>query len=444
MVHPAAVVVDNHEEAAGSAHTASSGRTRLPRRRRVRAPTAVAPGVGAARELPTGTRAAAARTRTARRRHLRGARSAADRRSALSRGSRRHCVASLATPEVRGLRSRGAELLGVALPVLGDLDVQVEVDPLAEQRLDRRRGRWCRPRAGADPPRPMTMAFCERPLDEHVDPHVEQRLALAAALARHASPRRRRPGECGSSSRTPSSAASRTSSAIMTSLGLVGEHAVGVERPGRRRQVLGEHRRDLVDLVAAGGRARARSRPSRPSWSMAMRCSASRCRSTRSVLVAMRDDRRALAPAAARRARAAMNSSPGPIRWSAGRQKPMTSTSSRVSRHQVVEPLPEQGARLVQPRGVDEDQLAARLGDDAADGVPGRLRLGRRDRDLLPDQRVGQRRLAGVGAPDEAGEPARHTGVTAPSPCSLGLLSPPCATGPRGRWSASGRRPARR
>ena len=32
--------------------------------------------------------------------------------------------------------AQAAELLGVALPVLGDLDVQVEVHPLAEQRLD--------------------------------------------------------------------------------------------------------------------------------------------------------------------------------------------------------------------------------------------------------------------------------------------------------------------
>ena len=36
----------------------------------------------------------------------------------------------------RGSEAEALQLLGVALPVLGDLDVQVEVDPLAEQRLD--------------------------------------------------------------------------------------------------------------------------------------------------------------------------------------------------------------------------------------------------------------------------------------------------------------------
>src|SRR5699024_9074310 len=42
---------------------------------------------------------------------------------------------------------------------------------------------------------------------------------------------------------------------------------------------------------------------------------------------------------------------------------------------------------------------------DAADGVPGGLRPAGGDRHLLADQRVGQRRLAGVRAPDHADEP---------------------------------------
>ena len=78
---------------------------------------------------------------------------------------------------------------------------------------------------------------------------------------------------------------------------------------------------------------------------------------------------------------------------------------------QVVEPLPEQGARLVQPGGVDEDQLRRGRGDDPADGVPGGLRLAGGDGDLVPHQRVGQRRLAGVGPSDEAGEPGPELGV---------------------------------
>ena len=42
------------------------------------------------------------------------------------------------------LEAELAQLLGVALPVLGDLHVQVEVDRRAEQRLDLRRARRCR------------------------------------------------------------------------------------------------------------------------------------------------------------------------------------------------------------------------------------------------------------------------------------------------------------
>src|SRR5207248_5136734 len=73
--------------------------------------------------------------------------------------------------------------------------------------------------------------------------------------------------------------------------------------------------------------------------------------------------------------------------------------------HEVVEPLPEQRARPVQTGRVDEDELRVRPVQYPADHVPGGLRLGRGDRDLLPDQRVGQRRLAGVRPADETGEP---------------------------------------
>ena len=71
---------------------------------------------------------------------------------------------------------------------------------------------------------------------------------------------------------------------------------------------------------------------------------------------------------------------------------------------QVVEPLAEQRPRLVQPGGVDQHQLGIGPVHDAADRVPGGLRLGRGDRDLAADQGVGQRRLARVGPADEAGE----------------------------------------
>ncbi len=43
--------------------------------------------------------------------------------------------------------------------------------------------------------------------------------------------------------------------------------------------------------------------------------------------------------------------------------------------HDRVEPLAEQGARAVHPRGVDDDELPVRAVHDPADGAPGRLRL---------------------------------------------------------------------
>ena len=84
----------------------------------------------------------------------------------------------------------------------------------------------------------------------------------------------------------------------------------------------------------------------------------------------------------------------------------------------VVEPLPQQGARAVQPRRVDEHELPVLPGDDAAHGVPGGLRLVAGDDDLGADERVGQGRLAGVGTPHEATEagPERHAAILAPGP----------------------------
>src|SRR4051794_38624131 len=67
------------------------------------------------------------------------------------------------------------ELLGIALPVLGDLDVQVEVDLLPQQGLD------AAPRLGPDLLEPgATTAdddrLLARPLDEQVDPDLEHRV----------------------------------------------------------------------------------------------------------------------------------------------------------------------------------------------------------------------------------------------------------------------------
>src|SRR6478736_2969381 len=90
-------------------------------------------------------------------------------------------------PRPLGLGPSEAEtlqLLGVALPVLGHLDVQVEVDLLAEERLDA----LARVRADLTQPGAPTSdddRLLARALHEDVDPHVEQRLVLGAPLPRH-------------------------------------------------------------------------------------------------------------------------------------------------------------------------------------------------------------------------------------------------------------------
>ncbi len=84
-----------------------------------------------------------------------------------------------------------AQLLGVALPLLGDLDVQVEVDRRAQQLLDLRAG------VGADLAQAGTLladddALLAVALDVDVDAYVDQRLVLGAVGAAGPS-RRRRP-----------------------------------------------------------------------------------------------------------------------------------------------------------------------------------------------------------------------------------------------------------
>ena len=74
--------------------------------------------------------------------------------------------------------------------------------------------------------------------------------------------------------------------------------------------------------------------------------------------------------------------------------------------HEVVQALTEQRARLVDSRGVHDDELPLRAVDDAADSATRRLRLLARDRDLLADEGVRERRFPDVGAADEGHETA--------------------------------------
>src|SRR5665647_781185 len=80
-----------------------------------------------------------------------------------------------------GLETEPLQLLGIALPVLGDLDVQIEVDPLAEQHLDPLA------RGGADLTKTGSAladddGLLAGPFDEDVDPDVEHRRDLGSTL----------------------------------------------------------------------------------------------------------------------------------------------------------------------------------------------------------------------------------------------------------------------
>src|SRR5664280_3245853 len=90
--------------------------------------------------------------------------------------------ASWTSQAVNRLEAKPLQLFGIALPVLGDLDVQVEVDSLAEQRFDPlacSRADLAKTRSTlADDDGLLAGA-----LDEDVDPHVEHRGDLRAARA---------------------------------------------------------------------------------------------------------------------------------------------------------------------------------------------------------------------------------------------------------------------
>jgi len=102
----------------------------------------------------------------------------------------------------RVLEAQSAKLFRITLPVLCDLDAQVEVNLCAQDLLDLAacRGTHFAQRA---PPLPIDDALLAGPLDiehrEHVD-QVVTALPRVDLIDHHAN-------ECGSSSRTPSRAA---------------------------------------------------------------------------------------------------------------------------------------------------------------------------------------------------------------------------------------------
>jgi len=64
----------------------------------------------------------------------------------------------------------------------------------------------------------------------------------------------------------------------------------------------------------------------------------------------------------------------------------------------------------MEARGVDDDDLRFLVSDYATDDVTGGLRLRRGNGDLGTNQGVGESRLAGIWAPDEADEPGVESG----------------------------------
>ena len=124
---------------------------------------------------------------------------------------------------IRPIRVRGAsqteaiERVGPPLPVGLDLHARLEVDPHAEQRLELAAGRRCPPRLSTEPPRPMTMPFCDsrstRTTTREREERTVGRLPLLDLLGR--SPR----SSAGSSSRATASSFSRSSSATRNDSG---------------------------------------------------------------------------------------------------------------------------------------------------------------------------------------------------------------------------------
>src|SRR5450631_2120946 len=297
------------------------------------------------------------------------------------------------------LEAEPLQLFGIALPVLGDLDVEVKIDPLAEQRLDPLAG------GGADLTKARSTfadddCLLAGPFDEDVDPDVEQRRDLRTA----------RPGQHlvdddGQAVRhlvvKPLKGCLADELGDHDDLRLVGQHTVGVQHR-RGRQVGREQRGDLADLVAAHGRARDDGSP----FAKLVHGDEvlGQPRSLDPVaLGGQRHDRSVLG-------QHQLGELPGDVR--VARSDPLVCRQAeadhvhlqqRLADH-VVQALTQQRSGFVQTWRVDQDQLPRLRGHDPPDGVSGGLWLARCDGYLLADHRVGQRRLTGVRTAHQTGE----------------------------------------
>ena len=236
-------------------------------------------------------------------------------------------------------------MLRVCLPVLGDLDLQVEVDRRTQQRLDLRGARSRRPRAAGRPcgrsrcpsgcparrrcSRTRRAAACPRAVlaQAHLldDDRDRVRQLVADALERGLADQLR----------------------DQRLLRLVGDLTLGVERrspraaarrAGRRARRPG--RRDAAETGTIVGPLDPGRRPAGDRHQVL----GEPVRLTRSALVATRDLRRFATFASS----LTRNRSPGPTVSLAGRQTADHVDLGPGGLHQVVEPLTQQGPRLVQ------------------------------------------------------------------------------------------------
>ena len=216
--------------------------------------------------------------------------------------------------------------------------------------------------------------------------------------------------EWGSSSWTPSRAASRISSATATSMvcpsssspsgNSTGPSGICEMRRSARRTTWSPVRADT-------GMTSDHSKPtSSASCATSLSRSARTARLTVSVFVT-------IATIGLRRrceSSVAMNRSPGPTAWSAGMHRPTTSTLVHVSRTWSFSRSPSRVRGRWRPGVSTMISWPSGSVDDAAQHAPRRLRAVGGDGDLAAHQRVGEGRLAGVGTSDEAREAAaeRH------------------------------------
>ena len=258
------------------------------------------------------------------------------------------------------------------------------------------------------PPRPMRIGFCDSRSTRMLQASAQSR---SRSRSRPRAPRRR-----GRRRRAPPPRTASMTTAVENGsssaggrqhllahqlgrdapLGLVGQVVLGEERLALR-QVPARTASSVGHAVAGPGRRPGRCRRRRScAWNQAIRGSSAGL-ATRSILLSTRTTGCATpssrsstnSVALARRLRRVDD-------HARRRRRPRMRLDGGVH-HADVQPV----QRPVDAGRVDEDHLRRRVVFDAEDAGPRRLRLVRDDGHLAADQRVQQRRLAGVGPADE-------------------------------------------